>query len=186
MVKRLLHYLNGTRSLDIRLLVDTPQTIHGFSDIDWADNLGDRTSTGAFLIFVGANPISWSSTKLRTIARSSTEVEYHVATTVKLQWVKSLLSKLLVPVQSPPTLFLDNLGATYLFANHVFHSHMKHLAIDYHFFRDLVHSFELRVVHVSIGDQLADALTKSSLGLASFPYVTRLVLSLAHYLEVAY
>ena len=84
-----------------------------------------------------------------------------VATTSELQWVKSLLLKLLVLVQSLPTLFSDNLGVTYLSANPVFHSCMKHLVIDYHFIRDLVQSSDLRVVHVSTGDQLADALTKS-------------------------
>ena len=57
-------------------------------------------------------------------------------------------------------LFSDNLSAIYLSANIVFHSHMKHLAIDYHFVRDLIQSFELCVVHVSAGGQLADALTK--------------------------
>ena len=61
-----------------------------------------------------------------------------------------------------PTLFLDNLSATYLSANPVFHSCMKHLAVDYNFVRALVQSFELHVVHVSIGDQLVDALTKPS------------------------
>ena len=63
-------------------------------------------------------------------------------------------------MQLPPTLFLDNLGATYLSANHVFHSRMKDLAIEYHFFRDLVQLSELRVVHIFAGDQLANALTK--------------------------
>ena len=48
-----------------------------------------------------------------------------------------------------------------LSVNPVFHSRMKHLAIDYHFVCDLVQSSELCVVHVSVGDQLADALTKS-------------------------
>ena len=32
--KRLLCYLNGTRSLGIRLLTDTPLTLHGFFDAD--------------------------------------------------------------------------------------------------------------------------------------------------------
>ena len=64
-------------------------------------------------------------------------------------------------MQSPPTIFSNNLGATYLSANPVFYSRMKHLAIDYHFVRDLIQSSELRVAHVSIGDQLVDALTKS-------------------------
>ena len=75
--------------------------------------------------------------------------------------MKSLLLELFVLVWSPPTLFSDNCGATYFFVNHVFHYRMKHLAIDYHFVRDLVQSFVPHVVHVSIGDQLVDALTKS-------------------------
>ena len=137
--------------------------MHDFSDADWAGNPDDRTSLGAFLIFLGANPISWSSTKQCIVARSSTKVEYRSipATSIKLKWVKFMLSELLVLVSSPPTLFLENLGATNLSVNLVFHSHMKHLAIDYHFVRDLVQWSELRVAHVSIGDQLVDALTKS-------------------------
>ena len=114
--------------------------MHDFSYADWASNPDDRTSTSAFLIFLGANPIFWSSTKQCTVAQSSTEAEYHaisIAVVVEFQWVKSLLLELLVPVPSPPTLFLDNLGATYLYANPVFHSRMKHLAIDYHFVCDL-------------------------------------------------
>ena len=74
------------------------------------------------------------------IARSSIEVGYHAiaAATTELQWVKSLLSELLVPVHSPPAMFSDNDGATYLSTNPVFHSCMKHLAIDYHFVHDMV------------------------------------------------
>ena len=153
-VKRLFRYLNGTRSFDIWLLVDTPLTLHGFSNADWVGNPDDRTSIWAFLIFLSANPISWISTKQRTVAPSSIEAEYNVIVVVaaELQWVKSLLSKLLTLVRLQPTLFLDNLGATYLFANPVFHSRMKHLAIDYHFVRDLVQLSKLRVVLVFIGD----------------------------------
>ena len=72
-----------------------------------------------------------------------------------------LLSKLLALLQLPPTLFLDNLSATYLSTNRVFHSCMKHLAIDYHFDGDLVQWSERRVVHFSAGDQLVDALIES-------------------------
>ena len=159
----MLRCFNGTRSLGIRLLADTPQTLQCFFDVDRASNLDDRTSTGAFLIFLGANPISWSSIKQRTIARSSTETEYHAiaSAAAKLKWVKSLLLELLVPMQSLPTMFSENLYAIYLYTNLVFRSHMKHLVIDYHFVCDLVQLFELHVVHVSAGDQLVDALTKS-------------------------
>ena len=134
-VKSFSCYLNGTRSLGILLLAATPHTLHGFSDVDWVGNLDDRTSTSAFLIFLGANPISWSSKKQRTGTHSSIEAEYRAiaVAAVELQWVKSLLSKLLILVQSSPTLFSDNLGATYLSANPVLHFLMKHFAIDYHY-----------------------------------------------------
>ena len=64
------------RSFGIRLLANTPLTLHGFSDADWAGNRNDRTSTCAFLILFGANPISWSSTEQHIVARSSIEAEY--------------------------------------------------------------------------------------------------------------
>ncbi|KAG6479183.1 hypothetical protein ZIOFF_062644 [Zingiber officinale] len=139
-VKRLLRYLNGTRDLGIRLLVDTPFTLHGFSDADWAGDPDDQCSTGAFIIFLVANPISWKSTKQRMIVRSSTKAEYHViaSAATENQWIKSLLTDLLLPVTTTAVFFTDNLGTTYLSANLVLHSRMKHLAINYHFVCDLV------------------------------------------------
>ena len=37
---------------------------------------------------------------------------------------------------------------------------MKHVAIDFHFIRDQVQAGALRVAHISLVDQIADALTK--------------------------
>lgn len=97
-----------------------------------------------------------------SIASSSTEAEYRAiaSTTAELQWLRSLLEELGVLVSAPPNLYSDNIGATYLCANPVFHCRMKHIALDYHFIRELVQSGRLRVSHVSSTDQLADALTK--------------------------
>lgn len=59
-----------------------------------------------------------------------------------------------------PTLFCDNIGATYLSANHVFHSKMKHLVMDYHFGHQRVQSGELKICYVSTKYQLVDGFTK--------------------------
>uniref|UniRef100_A0A1J3J040 Copia protein n=1 Tax=Noccaea caerulescens TaxID=107243 RepID=A0A1J3J040_NOCCA len=59
-----------------------------------------------------------------------------------------------------PVIYCDNVGATYLAANPVFHSRMKHIALDYHFVRHYIQTGQLRVSHISSDDQLADALTK--------------------------
>ena len=63
---------------------------------------------------------------------------------------------------------------------------MKHLAIDYHFVRDLVQSFELRVIHVSSGDRLVDDVTKPLSQSRVFSLCNNMVLFLVHYLEEAY
>jgi len=74
------------------------------------------------------------------IAKSSTEAEYHTiaTTTTELMWLRELLKELGHPIIKMTQLFFDNIGTTYLCVNHVFHTRMKYLAIDYHFVRDLV------------------------------------------------
>ena len=59
-----------------------------------------------------------------------------------------------------PVIYCDNLGATHLSANHVFHSRMKHIALAYHSVRENVQNGKFRVSFVSTDDQLADILTK--------------------------
>jgi hypothetical protein len=133
-----------------------------YSDADWAGNVDDRTSTSAYISFLGSNPISWSSKKQRAVARSTTEAEYRALATAasETMWLSTLLKDLAFPVPASPHLLCDNLGATYLSFNPVNHSRMKHIQIDLHFVRDLVQQNHLQVRHVHTNDQLADLLTK--------------------------
>ena len=118
---------------------------------------------GAYVMFLGANPVFWHSNKQRAIACSSTEAKYRALASVvaELQWIKSLIDELWLSLHQTHILYSDNLGVTYLCVNLVFHTRMKYLVIDYHFVCDLVQSSAIRVVHVFARDQLADALTKS-------------------------
>jgi hypothetical protein len=59
-------------------------------------------------------------------------------------------------------LWCDNLGATYLTANPVFHARTKHIEVDFHFVREKVAQGALDVRFVSSADQVADAFTKPS------------------------
>ncbi|GJX23588.1 putative RNA-directed DNA polymerase [Tanacetum coccineum] len=177
-VKRILRYLHGTvehgmlirRSSGSTLQAFTdvlwkgnPDTsLEAFSDADWAGDSDDRRSTGGFAIYLGSNLISWTARKQRTVSRSSTEAEYKALadTVAELTWLQALLNELGIRSSSTPILWCDNLGATYLSANPIFHARTKHVEIDYHFVREKVAQGDLRVQHISTHDQIADIFTK--------------------------
>lgn len=83
--KRLLCYLSGTADFGIVLHRNSSTSLHAFSDADWANNKYDYTSTAAYIVYLGSTPISWSSKKQRTVARSSTEAEYRSVANMYLQ-----------------------------------------------------------------------------------------------------
>lgn len=121
------------------------------------------SSTNAYLVYLGRNLVFWNSKKQPNVARSSTKAEYRIVATTatKLHWVCSLFSKLGIGLPNSPVIYCDNVGATQLSSNHIFHSCMKHVIVDYHFIRDQVQFDLLLVSHVSSADQLTDILTKS-------------------------
>jgi hypothetical protein len=101
-----------------------------------------------------------------------------------MMWVQKLLTEL--KIQHPPAarlwcdnlgatylsanpvfhtrtktqLWCDNLGATYLFANPIFHTRTKHIEIDFHFVRERVAQKLLSIRFINSADQLADGFTK--------------------------
>jgi histone deacetylase 1/2 len=107
--------------------------------------------------------VSWNAKKQATVSRSSTEAEYKAlanATTV-LIWIEALLRELGVKLQQKPCLWFDNLGATYLCVNLVFHTRTRHIKIDFHFVRERVAANLLDIKFISSKDQVADGFTKA-------------------------
>lgn len=121
--------------------------IHAFSNSYWVGCIDNQRSTGGFAIYLGSNLISWTALKQHTVSRYLTGSEYKALADIvaKLIWMKALLIELYVPVKQSPTLWCDNLGATYLYANPVFHARRKHVEVDFHFVRERVVSGQLHV-----------------------------------------
>ncbi|XP_057976061.1 uncharacterized mitochondrial protein AtMg00810-like [Malania oleifera] len=161
-LKRVLRYLKGTINHGLFFTSHSGPVVQAYSDADWGGCPDDRRSTSGCCIFLGNHLISWSSKKQKSAARSSTEAKYKslASSAAELIWLQFLLKELGIFLPQAPTLWCDNLGATYLCANPIFHSKTKHMDIDYHFVRDRVATNSLRISFCSTNNQIADILIK--------------------------
>ncbi|MED6204122.1 hypothetical protein PIB30_116775 [Stylosanthes scabra] len=161
-LKRILRYLSGKARHGILFTKSTDFHLLAFSDADWANDLDDRRSTSGYCIYLGNNPIFWSTRKQNTMSRSSTEAKYRCLadTHAELLWIQKLLKELQINSSVPPTIYYDSLGAVLLAENHVLHSRSKHFEVDLHFVQSRVAKKELFVVHIPTQSQVADILTK--------------------------
>ncbi|CAM8975422.1 unnamed protein product [Rhodiola kirilowii] len=161
--KRILRYVKGTIDHGLSF---TPQhhpvTLSAYSDADWAGCPTSRRSQSGYLIYLGSNLVSWCSKKQPTVARSSAESEYRALAhaCAETTWLALLLSELGANIQYPVVLYCDNLSATYMATNPVFHARTKHIELDYHFVREKVVVGSHLVRFIPSADQPADLLTK--------------------------
>jgi hypothetical protein len=88
------------------------------------------------------------------------EYKFVANTAAEILWIQSLLRELGICPSSPPKLWCDNIGTTYLSVNPIFHAQTKHVEIDFHFVRDRVADKSLQVLFVPSSNQLVDVLTK--------------------------
>ena len=71
--KRILNFVQGTRTHGIFYVAKSDLELVGFIDTDWVGDNTDRKSTLVFLFMLADGPINWSSKKKSPIALSSTE-----------------------------------------------------------------------------------------------------------------
>jgi Reverse transcriptase (RNA-dependent DNA polymerase) len=141
-IKRILRYVAGTLHMGLQAHNKSNLQINAYTDADWAGNLDDRRFTSGFYVYLGSNLISRCSKKQPTVSPSSTEAEYRslALTGTEILWLQYLLAEIYLSTQPIPILWCDNIGATFLASNPMFHAHTKHIKIDYHFVREKVAS----------------------------------------------
>ena len=75
-------------------------------------------------------------------------------------WLKDLLKGMKEEVTKPVILYYDNTSAINISKNAVMHAKTKHIAIKYHYVRELVEGKKVKMEYIHTKEQIADIFIK--------------------------
>jgi hypothetical protein len=159
-IKQIFRYLAGMH--DLWLSYSKMRCVlKGYADANGSMAEDQRAILGyAFLI--DGSMVSWSSKWQEIVSLSTTESEYITAMHGMKEglWLKSLLSEIFSPFNSPITMFSDNQATIALMRDHQYHARTKHIDVQYHWIRWVVEEGAMRLMYCPMDDMVADVLTK--------------------------
>jgi len=165
-LKRILRYLQSTKDLGICYAKSPGNlTVSAWTDASWGEDPDDSRSTNGYVILMAGGPVAWKSQKQQCVALSSTEAEYigQTMAATSTMWTRNLLKELQIKGAIPETatvIYADNQGAIKLANNPIFQKRSKHIAVKYHYTRDLIQQGEVQLEYKGTTDMIADGLTK--------------------------
>lgn len=174
-LKRIVKYLFSTSNFKL-VLSRFEESLTGYADSSWAENL-DRKSTSGYVFLFNGGVISWCSRKQSCVALSSTESEF-IALCEAVQeaiWLKSLLTDMDYTINKI-NIKEDNQSCLKIIQNDKFSNRSKHIDTKYNFIKDFVKNGTITCQYCSTEEMLADILTKP-LGQHKFEYLRSMMLN---------
>ena len=171
--KRVLRYLVGTSTKGIVVGSEGSTTedtyLSAYCDSDWAGDVSDRKSTGAYIVLLNGGIITWKSYKQKCTAVSSTEAEYIALSECvqKLRYVRKVANEL--GMDENTTIVYEDNQACMKWAE-VQGKRTKHIDVRYHVSREAVENKEVALKYCPSKEMIADALTKP-LGPEKYSYL---------------
>jgi len=149
-VKRIFKYLQETMEFDLWYIRDANLTLHAYIDADWAGSVDDRKNTSGVAFYMGSELVSWFNKKQSSIALSTVEAKYVVATScyTQLLCMMQTLQDIQITCTPPISILCDNTSAISISKNPVMHSKTKHIPIKYHFLREQVIEQKVKLEYV--------------------------------------
>jgi hypothetical protein len=134
----------------------------GFSDADFAGDVGTSKSTIRVIFFLANSPITWQSMKQKVVAQSSCKSKYIVAakTMCRALWLAWVLAEVQGFAPSTPLLRVDNKFAIVLIINPVLHAPSKHIEVKYHLVQESAENGRFKMEFIRSEEQLGDILIK--------------------------
>ena len=132
--KRVLKYLNGTQTYNIKYTKFLDFHLAGSLDSNFDGDKGNGVSTSGYLMNPKLAAISWRSHKQSIPADSTTEAEYVAAAqaTNEIIWLQKILEDLEEKQKSSTPLFVGNSSEIQFTKNPKFHDRTKHINTKHH------------------------------------------------------
>ena len=130
-----LKYVKGT--LEYGITYRARKTLAGYCDSYWAGDCDSRKSVSGYCFSLGSRVFSWISKKQPTVTLSSIKAEYKATCIAACEavWLRRILQDIGVPIKDATVLKCDNQSCMAITKNHVFHAHIKHIEIRYHYYK---------------------------------------------------
>jgi hypothetical protein len=145
-------------------LFETKCTMGATSDSEYSGNKETQPSVfGWELYFMGAL-IAHKSKTCRSVTLSSTEAEYYALSKVTKEviFARQVLETMVIKLNLPIKIKVDNVGAIYLAKNFSLSQNTKHIDIHQHFVWDHQEEGTINTTFVRLEDNKADILTKNT------------------------
>ncbi|KAL8167715.1 hypothetical protein V2J09_009214 [Rumex salicifolius] len=130
--KRLLRYLQGTQNMASHLSTNSQLSVAAISYSDWANDLRDQRL--CCLLYLS---------KFHTHLLVVQEIVEHLSPHLRFTFLPA-----------PPTLWCDNIGATYPAVKPLFHQQTKNIAWYFHFVRDRLAYNIIQLAFLSTKDRI--------------------------------
>ena len=163
--KKILRYLQGTKSHHLVYRKVKELEVVGYTDSDFASNYpSSNKSTTGYVFTMAGGAIAWRTVKQDLITTSTMQAEYLAIYEGACEglWLRNFLiqTKAVDSIARPMKIYCDNSAAVYFSKNNKRSTNSKHIDLKYYSVRQRVKRKELVVLKISTLAQLADPFTK--------------------------
>ena len=141
-----------------------PVELVAYVDADYATDPEKRSSRTGYFIYANDCVVAYGSRLQKgTPSQATCEAEYRALVTCvkEVIWIMMISQSLGFNVKMPIKIWEDNQSAIKLTNNHGAAKMSKHIAVRYHYIRDLQETGVIDVDYISTEHQRADMLTKN-------------------------
>lgn len=133
-VKRILRYIQGTKTVGLLYKRSDELKLVGYSDSDWCGDVDDRKSTTGYVFCLGSAAFTWLSKKQPIVTLSTCEAEYVAASYCVRHavWLRKMVTELQLDRNEPAEIRVDNRSAIELAKNPVHHEQAHRCAVSFH------------------------------------------------------